>query len=145
MEFPELVLKGDAAGIERATGIFTGEHELKELHQRVMVRVTARSILEAHGEAAINSRLRTEASGGPFGIDKVPQSTLHRGSCARLPPAGLYSLSRSPSSSWTTIQGPVAPVAEEEGDQDMADAGNEQDFQEPTATLCTPPTHPTPH
>ena len=50
LRHPLLVVRGDAAGIARKTGIVTSDAKLKELAAHVTERAVARQLLQAHGE-----------------------------------------------------------------------------------------------
>ena len=55
---PLLVVRGDAAGIARATGIVTTTKRLQQLARRIAVETRARQLLSLHGERALQARVR---------------------------------------------------------------------------------------
>ena len=64
LQEPQLVLRGDAAGIARATGVRTSESRLKAFAEKIFVYARAQQLLKAHGAQNLQGRLRTTTDGG---------------------------------------------------------------------------------
>ena len=63
LAYPLLVVRGDAAGIARATGIVTTTKRLQQLARRIAVETRARQLLSLHGERALQARVRVTDGG----------------------------------------------------------------------------------
>ena len=71
--YPLLVVRGDAAGIARATGIVTTTKRLQQLARRIAVETRARQLLSLHGERALQARVRgTDGGRAPRQVADPP-------------------------------------------------------------------------
>ena len=71
---PQLVARGDAAGIARETGIVTSVKRLQKLAARIASVARARALLEAHGVQNLQNRVRATDGGlAPMDVVDAPQ------------------------------------------------------------------------
>ena len=63
LSHPLLVLRHDAAGIARETGVMTSEKRLAAFIARLTAQAATRQLLEAHGAPALTGRLRVTDGG----------------------------------------------------------------------------------
>ena len=69
---PDLIAKGDAAGIFRLTGVLTNKKRLEELTSRCVKRVLCQKLLDSHGCKTLEMRLRQNDGGlAPTAIEKA--------------------------------------------------------------------------
>ena len=74
LQHPLLIVRGDAAGIARETGVMTSEKRLADFLARLTAQAASQQLLHAHGVQALQSRLRAPDGGvAPATVGLPPQ------------------------------------------------------------------------
>jgi uncharacterized protein YifE (UPF0438 family) len=129
LQHPVLVIRHDAAGIARETGISTSEKRLADLVKRLTAQAASRQLCEAHGVQALQNGVRaTDGGTAPHRAEQAPRPPTQPPAHGPLPIAADGVCVRDGDGDVTIEEAqPLPTVAAEQGQQQQ---GQQQQGQQ---------------
>jgi hypothetical protein len=125
---PQLVARGDAAGIARTTGVVTSEKRLRQLAAKIKSVAAARALLAAHGVQNLQNRVRnTDGGRAPTAdVGAVAATLLEGRACDAAGPLPVDTVRMPLGYAQVQIESPPPLPFADDGD-DGGDGGDDDD------------------